>query len=195
MNCITCTIPIGFFENLPDSPFGCVSAAVSTTRTIPAYPTGTNTVDWRDWGIIRPIDDQGICGSGYAFSTIHSVESVNAIRTGQVHQLSVQAVVDCGVSDVDGCCQGCNGGDISWTTKYLASVGTYFAVVYPYTNGVSTTEGTCQADSLTKVDLELIKVSDVAFATNDNLESRLDFLKSLRDQPLNIAFEVTNSFR
>ena len=84
-NCITCTVPIGLIEDLPSKPAACLSKKFSATRTIPPFPAGLRELDWRDWGVIRPIDDQGECGSCYAFSISHSIESVNAIRTGEVY--------------------------------------------------------------------------------------------------------------
>lgn len=82
---------IGFVEDLslsPSEPSACLLAGFSTTRVIPPFAEGSRSIDWRDWGIIRPIDNQGICGTCYSFSTAHSVESVNGIRTGKVYEIS-----------------------------------------------------------------------------------------------------------
>ena len=56
-NCITCTVAIGFKEDLPASPYGCFAAPHSATRAIPPYASSATSVDWRDFGVIRPIND------------------------------------------------------------------------------------------------------------------------------------------
>lgn len=56
-NCITCAVKVGFIEDLPASPFACLAAAYSDTRVIPPYPSTATNVDWREQGVIRPIND------------------------------------------------------------------------------------------------------------------------------------------
>lgn len=71
-------------------------------------------VDWRTKGVVNPIQDQGQCGSCWAFSATQSIESIYAIKTGTLIKLSEQNIVDCVVS-----CAGCEGGSMDYAFEYL----------------------------------------------------------------------------
>jgi KDEL-tailed cysteine endopeptidase len=66
--------------------------------------------DWLASGCVNPIQNQGQCGSCWAFSAIATIESANCIAKGQtgLYKMSEQQVVDCCGSRYD--CAGCNGG-------------------------------------------------------------------------------------
>nr|KAG5700307.1 hypothetical protein BaRGS_002653 [Batillaria attramentaria] len=51
--------------------------------------------DWRTKGVIPPVENQGSMGSSGAVAVTEVLESVHAIRTGQLLRLSVKEVVDC----------------------------------------------------------------------------------------------------
>jgi C1A family cysteine protease len=61
-------------------------------------------VDWREWGIVNSVRNQGTCGSCYAFATCGAAEISYAIKTGIRYNLSEQYLVDCGNGF------GCDGG-------------------------------------------------------------------------------------
>lgn len=71
------------------------------------FPT---SVDWRTMGCVSPIQDQGNCGSCWAFSATSGIESANCVAKGNtgLTKLSEQQVVDCCGSRYQ--CAGCNGG-------------------------------------------------------------------------------------
>jgi len=79
-------------------------------------------IDWRTQtnfhGTIcmTPIQDQGQCGSCWAFSTQLSLSSNLCIQADviDVVEYSVQYLVDCVTS-----CYGCNGGSVSYACEYL----------------------------------------------------------------------------
>ena len=73
-----------------------------------------NQCDWRDSGVVNEIQDQGDCGSCWAFSLIQSVESQCAVKRGILHKLSEQELVDC--SPESG---GCGGGDRQRTLSWM----------------------------------------------------------------------------
>jgi len=109
-------------------------------------PAAPDSWDWRTKGVVSPIQDQGQCGSCWAFSTISAIESALAIKSGKLTKLSEQEVVDCSTACVleDGqqvCNQGCNGG---WPWAALTDLvswgGEELESVYPYTAQT----GTCQ---------------------------------------------------
>jgi len=75
----------------------------STTFNIADAP---NTIDWRAKNVVNDVKNQGSCGSCWAFSTMSSLESRWAIKSGTLLSLSEQELVDCDRATN----QGCNGG-------------------------------------------------------------------------------------
>lgn len=71
-----------------------------------ALKTNTESLDWRDKGVVNEIKDQGECQSNYAFSLIQAIESRDAITTGTLRRFSEQNIVDCSTMTF-----GCNGGN------------------------------------------------------------------------------------
>lgn len=88
-------------------------------------------IDWREKGAVYDVQDQGSCGSCWAFATIQAQESSHAIATGELIGLSQQNLVDCANGD----CKGCHGG---WPDKAFRYVIEYqngqfnFLNEYPY---------------------------------------------------------------
>lgn len=79
--------------------------------------------------IIRPVRDQGQCGSCYAFAMITLVEAQYAFHFGQAVNMSDQQIVDCSTGDF-----GCVGGYFDTSFNYLKSNDWYVnsAISYPY---------------------------------------------------------------
>jgi hypothetical protein len=96
------------------------------TRSLPS------SWDWRDYGVVTPIQNQGSCGSCWAFGTIGSYESCVAVVVGcGPDDLSEEWLLDCNTLGY-----GCNGG---WWGFPDMEDGVPLESDYPYV-GV---KGTC----------------------------------------------------
>jgi len=97
---------------------------------IPPFSSSDTAFDWRTWGVVNPIQDQGACGSCWAFSSTANAESNYAIATGKLFKYSEQYLTSCDSSQY-----GCGGGWPSNSLALIATKGTYLGVDYPYTSG------------------------------------------------------------
>jgi hypothetical protein len=85
-----------------------------------------SSFDWRDYGVVTPVKNQGACGAGWAFVTVAALESRILIDNGPVTDLSEQYLVSC---NDDG--WGCNGG---WFAHdYHVKDGAVYESCRPYT--------------------------------------------------------------
>lgn len=87
-------------------------------------------IDWRTKGVVNPIQDQGQCGSCWAFSVICPIESVYAILHGTLYKFSEQNPVDCVNT-----CYGCDGGSFDETYEYILNIQDGYVELeeyYPY---------------------------------------------------------------
>lgn len=80
--------------------------------------------DWRDRQAVTPVRNQGKCGACWAHSVVATIESMVAIETGRLTELSIQQLVDCSNDEN----QGCHGGDtceaLIWMNKHNVSLET-----------------------------------------------------------------------
>ncbi|CAA6662242.1 unnamed protein product [Spirodela intermedia] len=96
------------------------------------------SVDWRRWGAVSAVKNQGVCESCRAFATVATVESLHKIVTGRMITLSEQELVDC-----DSRNEGCKPGYIYYTYQYIVDNGGIDTDGhYPY-RGVA---GQCRTD-------------------------------------------------
>ncbi|CAN6363662.1 unnamed protein product [Urochloa humidicola] len=93
------------------------------------------SIDWRAEGVVTPAKYQGNCSSCWAFASVATMESAQAISTGGPPPvLSEQQLVDCD--------QGCGGGYIDVAFKWvIRNGGITTSAAYPYTGTV----GTCRS--------------------------------------------------
>ena len=90
--------------------------------------------DWRDANVVPPMNNQGSCGSCWAFSTINTFEAHYAIATGKkgkdMVRFAQQQLVDC-AGDFDN--NGCSGGLPSHAFTYIYYNGIELLDDYKYT--------------------------------------------------------------
>ena len=116
-------------KNYPVSYFNETNVAIPTS------------IDWRTSGDVNPVQDQGQCGSCWAFSAVGAMESRIKIKTGTLPSLSEQQLVDCAGGIYEN--QGCNGGDMGTAFDYAHDKGMESEATYPYT----AMDGNCNYDS------------------------------------------------
>ena len=103
--------------------------------------------DWRDYGRVSPVKDQGSCGSCWAFSTVANLEGLYYANKGVMKTFSEQMLVDCDTSD-----SGCNGGLMEYAFTWLKKNGGIMTDTdYPY-KGV---KSTCRSDKSKYVDMTI----------------------------------------
>jgi cathepsin F len=132
--------------------------------------------DWRDYGAVGPVKNQGECGSCWSFSAVVNLEGLNFIKNRKFQQFSEQQLVDCDKVD-----HGCNGGLMEYAFDYIhKSGGIEISKDYPYRGN----EGKCKFDK-TKVAL---KVKGFHYAPSPNEE---DIKKMLYTTgPLSVALNA-----
>ncbi|KAM9838741.1 cathepsin S, ortholog 1 isoform 2-T2 [Aulostomus maculatus] len=88
------------------------------------------SVDWRKEGLVSPVQNQGLCGSCWAFSSLGALEGQMKKQTGILVPLSPQNLVDCSNGDGN---HGCRGGYITKSYRYIIrNQGVDSEGFYPY---------------------------------------------------------------
>lgn len=77
-----------------------------------------SSLDWRDFGKVTPIKDQGLCGSCWAYAVISAIESSVAINNNTLITLNEQQLIECDTSN-----DGCYGGFPEKALRYAQANG------------------------------------------------------------------------
>jgi len=139
------------------------------------------SIDWTTKSVVNHVRDQGQCGSCWAFATTANAESVWAISTGKLLDLSEEYLVDC-ATGVGYFNMGCNGGQPDSALKYMITNGQCSEASYPYT----AKDGACQ--KCTSAGVTFSSCSDVK--PNDQVSLKAAVSK----QPVVIAIEADTRY-
>ncbi|KAM0907965.1 hypothetical protein ACQ4PT_015771 [Festuca glaucescens] len=162
-------------RDLPEAP--AIPGFMYASANVSDLP---KSVDWRQKGAVTGVKDQGKCGSCWAFSTVVSVEGINAIRTGKLVSLSEQELVDCNTADNSGC----QGGLMDNAFEYIKNNGGLATEdTYPY----HAANGTCDAvkEKKSPVLVHIDGHQDVPANSEEGLA------KAVANQPVSVAVDAS----
>ncbi|KAL3285481.1 hypothetical protein HHI36_000013 [Cryptolaemus montrouzieri] len=92
--------------------------------------TVAGEIDWRNYGAVTYVKDQGQCGSCWSFSATGSMEGQAALVEGRQLVLSEQNLIDCALEEYGN--DGCNGGSMDGAFEYVTFYGIDSEEDYPY---------------------------------------------------------------
>ena len=144
------------------------------------------SIDWRSKGVVNSVQDQGQCGSCWAFSTIQALESATAIKYGSLPKLSEQELVDCDTLTNGGHDHSCNGGLMDNAFTWIGKNGGVCSEsAYPYSSGVTKTSGSCAEKSCSNV-------AHTSVSNHVDIQTNSDnaMMAALAQQPVSVAIEA-----
>nr|CAD7195693.1 unnamed protein product [Timema douglasi] len=109
-----------------------LQSSLPRSKHVSSNLTAYASIDWRNYGYVTPVKNQGGCGSCWAFATTGALEGQHFKATGQLVSLSEQQLVDCSGMN-------CDGGWMDTAYNYIRNNGGIEREdQYPYTakNGV-----------------------------------------------------------
>ena len=115
------------------------NSSVPISHPRPVAPRAAASIDWRGYGVVSPVKNQGGCGSCVPFAATATLESSHALwHNGQILDLSEQELIDCSRGNGNA---GCAGGTFVPTFDYLRNNGLSTEGEYPYEER----DGTCRS--------------------------------------------------
>ncbi len=105
---------------------GCILEEINATSNVSFNNLAPPSWDWRDYGIMTSVKNQGACGSCVAFACVGAFEAVIKWKTGATVDLSEAHLFFCGGGDC------ANGWWVSSALDYLKNYGTPDENCFPY---------------------------------------------------------------
>lgn len=138
------------------------------------------SLDWRLSGAVTSVKDQKLCGSCYIMAVIASIESHLFLTKGELLDLSVQEVVDCG-GKFQG---GCDGGLPTLVLYYVNTKGGIsLESDYPY-EGV---KNTCRSGLNQRKN-----ISNLIFQKNPNYDEEVMQEALINYGPIVVFFDIAH---
>jgi len=179
----TYTKAVNFFADMTKEEFKSIYLQFKPRETKKVVADETHEfigdVNWVTAGKVQRVKNQGQCGSCWAFSTVASCESWDAINDGTLGDFSEQQLVDCSGSYGN---NGCSGGLMDNGFKYFRDNGICTESSYPYT----AQDGSCKVSSCTKSSFTISGYTDVSAGSTSGLKAACD------RQPVSIACDAQN---
>lgn len=118
-------------ENMKEENF--LQDSSNSGRSLQTSSLPTNW-DWRNYGAVTSVKNQGVCGCCWSFSTAANLEGQYFLKYGKLISFSEQQLMDCDTTN-----SGCNGGNAALAYIYLKSAGGIQSdTAYPYQGKQST---------------------------------------------------------
>ncbi|XP_054778214.1 zingipain-2-like [Prosopis cineraria] len=144
-------------------------------------PDAPPSIDWRVFGAVTPVKNQGKCGSCWAFSTTGATEGIYKIATGNLVSVSEQQLMSCEPYNL-----GCEKG--GWYTRGFEYVvqngGIATEKDYPYTEK----DGSCDHEK------EKLIAATIDGYVNKTYRSESALFCAAAKQPVSISVNVTRDF-
>jgi KDEL-tailed cysteine endopeptidase len=134
-------------------------------------------IDWVAQGSVNAIQNQGSCGSCWAFSAVAAIEGAHWRSTGTLGKFSEQELVDCAFLGGYGNL-GCSGGLMDSGFQYAIDHGLDTEAQYPYT----AVRGKCVSSG--KPSTQITKFTDVATLSIPALQ------EAVKHGPVSVAIEA-----
>ena len=162
---------------------GYVQPPEQIIESLPRFVAPLDTItdirfDWRDFGGVSPVKNQGSCGSCWAFAAMGELESHMLIYDGRLEDLSEQQILSCITTGGS-----CGGGWMYEAYNVFMSQGCVTEACMPYEadDTVPCTENECT---------HLAWISDYYYVPN----TVNDIKQALMNGPVSTAFQVMGDF-
>eukprot|EP01132_Coremiostelium_polycephalum_P005823 gene5823-7247_t len=110
------------------------STEVTLKRKLMSHIGHPPSLDWRKYGAVQMVKNQGACGSCYTFSAAGAIETSHFRKYHVLPDVSEQQIIDCTVEFGNG---GCGGGWMHTAFKWIQEKSGYVEQKnYPYTGKV-----------------------------------------------------------
>lgn len=151
--------------------------------TLAGNGVGASNVNWTAAGAVQPVQNQGQCGSCWAFSAIGAIESSYFVNNGTRVKLSEEQLVECSSKYGNG---GCQGGLMDNAFEYAEQHGLCTEDNYPYTSRFGLV-GVCKFLKVKKCNTYFVtNYTDIPQANCTSLYNALVL------QPVAVAVDATN---